>query len=165
MTVPAWRPSVDPVLPPCRVVPNGCRALEAIQPDLLASLRKHHAAPQKSRRFAPDGTLLFSSEEGGMSGRAKEYGGEMLSLAWHTLQSSLARALPGGMVHWQHAYLGHSDTSEGVMLELDTPGGTQRVAAQLLIGCDGGQSQVRERMLGDGPPTFLGKLLPSAAAA
>lgn len=94
-----------------------------------------------------------------MSGRAKEYGGEMINLAWHSLQSSLAQALPEGLVHWRHGFLGYTETGEGVELELDTPEGTRRVTAQLLVGCDGGQSQVREHMLGDGPPTFLGKLL------
>lgn len=37
------------------------------------------------------------------------------------------------------------------------PQGTLTVEAALLIGADGGQSDVRQALLGDGPPDFLGE--------
>ena len=35
--------------------------------------------------------------------------------------------------------------------------GLRSVHASLLLGCDGGQSAVREQLLGDGPPQYLGE--------
>lgn len=80
------------------------------------------------------------------------------------LQRELAAALPDGVLHTHHRFLGYTEGPEGgVVAEFETPEGVRQVAAQLLVGCDGGQSAVREAMLADGPPTFLGMSIWRAA--
>lgn len=72
-------------------------------------------------------------------------------------QHELAEALPPGTVHPCHRFLRYEETAAGVTAVFDTPDGERRVEAALLIGCDGGQSGVRQQLLGDGPPSFLGE--------
>lgn len=78
-------------------------------------------------------------------------------------QRELAAALPEGVLHTHHRFLRYTEGPEGVVAEFETPEGTRQVAAQLLLGCDGGQSAVREAMLADGPPTYLGLAIWRAA--
>ena len=81
-----------------------------------------------------------------------------------TPQRELAAALPDGVLHTHHRFLRYTEDPEaGVVAEFETPEGVRQVAAQLLVGCDGGQSAVREAMLADGPPTFLGMSIWRAA--
>ncbi|KAI3426504.1 hypothetical protein D9Q98_008869 [Chlorella vulgaris] len=137
------------------VLPNGIRALEAIDPALLVSLQRHHTSPEKARRFDAAGTLVFSTDEGGLSGMSQAVKPQ-LNLAWHSLQRELAQALPQGVLHTQHRFLGYREAADGVQVELATPQGVRQVSAQLLVGCDGGQSLVRNALLDDGPPNYLG---------
>ncbi len=77
-------------------------------------------------------------------------------MAWHSLQSTLARALPDGVLQTGHRLFSFSDGPDGVAAEFETAQGVRRLEARLLIGADGGQSAVRQALLGDGPPEFLG---------
>lgn len=71
------------------------------------------------------------------------------------MQATLAAALPPGVLHQEAAFAGYEEAADGVTLHFH--GGQQPpVTARLLIGADGAQSGVREQLLGDGPPTFLG---------
>jgi 2-polyprenyl-6-methoxyphenol hydroxylase-like FAD-dependent oxidoreductase len=113
----------------------------------------------KTRSFSPSGELINSSDDGGIIAKLQaQDGGERIFIPWHTLQSELADALPAGIVRTRHRFLGYTETADGVVAEFDTPDGVQRVAASLLVGCDGGQSMVREQLLGDGPPKYMGAL-------
>ena len=78
-------------------------------------------------------------------------------VAWHSLQSTLAEALPEGVLHTGHSFLGFTEGPDGVAAEFETAGGVRRLEAGVLLGADGGQSAVRQALLGDGPPQFLGE--------
>jgi hypothetical protein len=91
-------------------------------------------------------------------------GGERIFLPWHALQRELADALPAhAHLHTRRRFLRYAESGAGVLAEFAGPDGeVHRVEASLLIGADGGQSAVREQLLGDGPPTYLGA--PAAGA-
>lgn len=83
--------------------------------------------------------------------------GERLLVPWYAVQSELAAALPEGVLRTGHRFLRYQEGEDGVVVEFDTPEGRRSLHAALLIGCDGGQSAVREQLIGDGPPQFLGE--------
>lgn len=117
----------------------------------------HHLDHQCTRRFSHTGELLHSSDSGSLTAAISQRG-ELVSLPWHVLQRELADALPPGVLHTSHRFLHFTQSEGGVQAEFETSdGSTVRIEAGLLIGCDGSQSPVREQLLGDGPPTFLGE--------
>ncbi|KAL4436597.1 hypothetical protein ABPG75_003736 [Micractinium tetrahymenae] len=136
------------------VAPNGLRALEAIRPDLKAALLPHHCVHQRIQRYSPEGAPVPSRRVTARE-QLKQYG-EMIMLPWHRLQSTLAAALPQGVLHTNHRFLGFTEGADGVVAEFETPAGIRSFEAALLIDADGGQSAVREALLADGPPQFLG---------
>lgn len=76
-------------------------------------------------------------------------------MALPPMQATLAAALPPGVLHQEAALQRFEEAEDGVTLHFHG-GRRQPVTARLLIGADGAQSGVREQLLGDGPPTFLG---------
>lgn len=72
-------------------------------------------------------------------------------------QHELADALPEGVLHPCHRFVDYSETADGVSVQFEGPDGPAAVEASLLVGCDGSQSLVREQLLGDGPPKYLGE--------
>ncbi|KAL4425131.1 hypothetical protein ABPG77_008236 [Micractinium sp. CCAP 211/92] len=137
------------------IPPNGVRALEAISPELKAALKRHHNTHLRTRSFSPAGELKSSSEDGGVAAKIG-VPGERLLVPWYAVQSELAAALPEGVLRTGHRFLRYQEGEDGVVVEFDTPEGRRSLHAALLIGCDGGQSAVREQLIGDGPPQFLG---------
>lgn len=137
------------------IPPNGVRALEAISPELKAAMKQHNNIHLSTRSFSPAGELVSSSEDGGLAAKLG-VPGERLLVSWHALQAELAAALPPGVLRTRHRFLRYQEGEDGVVVEFDTPEGPARLHASLLIGCDGGQSAVREQLIGDGPPQYLG---------
>ncbi|KAL4447957.1 hypothetical protein ABPG75_005176 [Micractinium tetrahymenae] len=138
------------------IPPNGVRALEAISPELMPALRRHNNVHLSTRSFSPAGELVSSSEDGGLVTKIGVKG-ELLLLPWYALQAELAATLPDGVLHTGHKFLRYEEGADGVVAVFETPEGTHRLQASLLIGCDGEQSAVREQLVGDGPPQFLGR--------
>ncbi|KAL4449444.1 hypothetical protein ABPG77_007088 [Micractinium sp. CCAP 211/92] len=137
------------------VVPNGMRALEAISPQLKQELLQQHCDYEQRVMYDKTGARLPSPP--GDSGKARiMQHGDYVQVAWHSLQSTLARALPDGVLQTGHRFLSFSDGPDGVAADFETAQGVRRLEARLLIGADGGQSAVRQALLGDGPPEFLG---------
>ncbi|KAL4444569.1 hypothetical protein ABPG77_002386 [Micractinium sp. CCAP 211/92] len=136
------------------VAPNGLRALEAIRPQLKAALMKHHRDHGSTQRYNPEGEPAPSRRDRTRE-QMREHG-EVIVIPWHRLQSTLAEALPAGVLHTNHRFLGCAQEGGCVRAEFDTAQGVRTVKAALLVGADGGQSAVREALLGDGPPQFLG---------
>ncbi len=123
------------------------------------AVARHHLDHQCTRRFSHTGELLHSSDSGSLTAAISERG-ELISLPWHVLQRELAQALPPGVLRTSHRFVSFAETADGVEAEFETAdGGRLRVEAGLLIGCDGSQSPVRQQLLGDGAPTFLGEVL------
>lgn len=137
------------------VCPNGMRALEAISPRLKQELMKQHC--EYDQRVAYDRAGVRAPSPPGASGKARiMQHGDYIQVAWHSLQSTLAGALPPGVLHTGHRFLGFSEGPSGLAAEFDTAQGVRQLEAAVLIGADGGQSAVRQALLQDGPPQFLG---------
>jgi 3-(3-hydroxy-phenyl)propionate hydroxylase len=47
-------------------------------------------------------------------------------------------------VRFSHAVTGLTETADGVEVEVNSPGGTEKIRADYVIGCDGGRSTVRK---------------------
>ena len=71
-------------------------------------------------------------------------------------QATVARALPPGVLHQGAAFERLEQGPAGVTLHF--AGGRPPATARLVVGADGGQSRVRQQVLGDGPPLYSGAL-------
>ena len=71
-------------------------------------------------------------------------------------QALLARSLPPGTLRQEVHFDRFEEAADGSHLTLHFQGGRPPLTARLLIGADGGQSGVRQQLLGDGPPLYQG---------
>ena len=143
MLTPVW-----PLPPPLAgVCPNGLRALEAIRPDLKAALMPHHCDHVRIQRYSPEGEPAPSRRDGARD-RILEHG-EMIMLPWHRLQSTLAEALPQGVLHTNHRFLGCTEEGGGVTAEFETPQGVRQVRAALLVGAGAGTEAIEGSRLSE----------------
>ena len=138
--------------------PNGVRAIEAIDPELRQRLAAHDTKHMIQQRYSMAGELVFSTDKGDRAAPVLKYG-EIWHLGWHVLQRELAEALPQGVLHPRHRFVRYSETADGVSVQFEGPEGPASVEAAVVVGCDGSQSLVREQLLGDGPPKYLGEVL------
>lgn len=74
-----------PLLSRAAQVPNGVRALEAIDPALRQRLAAHHTQHLVQRRYSVAGELTSSTDKGDQASKVLEFG-EIWSLKWHVLQ-------------------------------------------------------------------------------
>ena len=75
-------------------------------------------------------------------------------------QSLLARSLPPGVLHQEVQFDRFEEAADGSFVTLHFKGGRPPMTARLLVGADGGQSGIREQVLGDGPPLYQGEGCP-----
>ncbi len=54
-----------------------------------------------------------------------------------------AASLPGISLRWQHSVLGCTPQADGVLLDVDTPGGRYSLLADQVVACDGARSPLR----------------------
>jgi 2-polyprenyl-6-methoxyphenol hydroxylase-like FAD-dependent oxidoreductase len=95
--------------------------------------------------FADRGTKRLAHIE--LSGVDSQFP-HMLSLSQRETELILAEHLEslGGAVAWRHELAGFSQVNGGVVAEVAAPGGTERVHARWLAGCDGAHSTVRHAL-------------------
>ena len=72
-------------------------------------------------------------------------------------QSLLARSLPPGVLHQEVQFDRFEEGADGSHVTLHFKGGRPPLTARLVVGADGGQSGVRQQVLGDGPPLYQGE--------
>lgn len=76
-------------------------------------------------------------------------------------QAALAGCLPPGVLRQRAAFDRLEESTDGSYVTLHFKGGQAPVTTRLVVGADGCQSAVRQAVIGDGPPLFLGERLPA----
>ncbi|KAK9808815.1 hypothetical protein WJX72_004188 [[Myrmecia] bisecta] len=136
------------------ILPNALKAIEAISPELRASLvetMQWKDQELRNLRYLSDGTLLKETDGAATRLRYERYGGGLFPVSWYDLQCWLASWLPEGVLQTDSEFERYEEVEGGVVAHFRGGGSCQ---AKLLIGCDGNLSQVRKQLLDDGLPTF-----------
>ncbi|KAK9808789.1 hypothetical protein WJX72_003718 [[Myrmecia] bisecta] len=138
------------------ILPNGLKAIEAISPELRASLVETMQWKDQELRtlhYLQDGTLRKEIDGTAARLRYERYGGGLFPVSWYDLQCWLASWLPEGVLQTNSEFERYEEVEGGVVAHFR---GGVSCQAKLLIGCDGNLSQVRKQLLNDGMPTFGG---------
>lgn len=133
------------------LTPNGLNSLNIVQPGIAETL---------IRAGSPMNTLTLKRNSGEtIATKAmtlmQQYGQPMLSIQWSKLQAILAAALPPEIIHLHHRCVGFEQQDNSVEARF---GDGKTVQANLLIGADGINSAVRQELIGDGTPTYAGRM-------
>lgn len=60
----------------------------------------------------------------------------------------------GGEIRWRHRVVGVGQDADRAWVDVETPGGKNRIEADYVVGCDGANSAVRKALFGDEYPGF-----------
>ena len=134
--------------------PNAYKALEAIHPDLCSSVLNIGVTPSDQINQDSKGNILFQGPSPFFGLKAK-YGHPFQWIGWFRLQAVMQDALPSSIVSLDHCCTGFTQSSDSVSVHFK---GQDSVKAGLLVGADGINSVVRQIMLGDGPPRYMGTM-------
>ncbi len=133
------------------LTPNGLNSLNTVQPGIVETL---------IGAGSPMNTLTLKRSTGEtIATKAmtlmQQYGQPMLSIQWSKLQAILASVLPPEIVHLHHRCVGFEQQDNSVEARFEDG---KTVQADLLIGADGVNSAVRQELIGDGTPTYAGRM-------
>ncbi|GMH39906.1 hypothetical protein BSKO_07810 [Bryopsis sp. KO-2023] len=131
---------------------NGANAISAIDADLGRAVVKELLNDGALEQYHPNGERYVHIPSIGSVGvGTPEISGH---LPWYRLQKMLADHLPDTCVHLAHPFSELEFDSSGATLRFE--GLDKEIRAKIVIGADGNQSQVRQHLLNDGLPRFLG---------
>jgi len=131
--------------------PNGLKSLNAIQPGIVELLKQAGSQTQKMNLKKSTSEILVSNPVTLM----EKYGQPMLNIRWSRLQEILASSLPPDIIHLNHRCISFSQNYSSVEASFD---GGKTVKADFLIGADGLNSVVRQRLSNDGTPRYVGRM-------
>ncbi|NES90082.1 NAD(P)/FAD-dependent oxidoreductase [Okeania sp. SIO2B9] len=133
------------------LMPNGLKCLDAIQTDILNTLKNSGCQLQKTTLKTISGETIRTSESSMMA----KYGQPTLTIWWWRLQQILASFLPPNVIHLNHRCIDFEQNENNVVTYFENGKTAQ---ADLLIGADGANSVVRQKLIGDGEPQYLGSM-------
>ena len=131
--------------------PNGLKALEAIGADIVEQLKQAGSILKVT-------SLRKNTEETIQQKKItlmEKYGQPLLSIRWSKLQEILASALPPEIIHLNHRCVGFTQNHNSVTVEFECK---KTVEVDLVVGVDGIKSAVRQILIGDGEPCYLGRM-------
>ncbi|MDY7007458.1 MAG: FAD-dependent monooxygenase [Cyanobacteriota bacterium] len=131
--------------------PNGLKALEAIEPSIVEKLKQAGSILKVINLRKNTGETTQQTKITLM----EKYGQPLLSIRWSKLQETLAAALPPEIIHLNHCCLGFTQNHNSVTVEFE---GKKTVEVDLVVGADGIKSAVRQKLIGDGEPRYLGRM-------
>ncbi|MGD1714434.1 FAD-dependent oxidoreductase [Dapis sp. BLCC M172] len=133
------------------LMPNGLRCLDAIQPSILNTLKNSGCQLQKTTLKTISGETIRTNESTTMA----KYGQPTVTIWWWRLQQILASFLPPDVIHLNHRCIDFEQNENNVVTYFENGKTAQ---ADLLIGADGANSVVRQKLIGDGEPQYLGSM-------
>ncbi|MGD1700725.1 FAD-dependent oxidoreductase [Dapis sp. BLCC M229] len=131
--------------------PNGLRCLDAIKPGIVDTLKCSGCQVQRVTLKTSTGETITTYENPMM----KKYGEATLTIWWWRLQQILASELPSDVIHLNYHCIGFEQNENSIITHFENG---KTVAADLLIGADGVNSTVREILIGDGQPRYVGSM-------
>jgi salicylate hydroxylase len=133
------------------LTPNGLNCLDHIQPGIVESLKQAGSQMNSLTLKRSTGEEIASKSMTIM----EQYGQPVLSIQWSRLQAILASVLPPNIIHLNHRCIGFEQCSSSVEAYFEDG---KTVHSDLLIGADGINSVVRQRLIGDGLPVYAGRM-------
>ncbi|NES64384.1 MAG: NAD(P)-binding protein [Okeania sp. SIO2D1] len=130
---------------------NGLKCLDAIKPGMACTLKRSGCQVQRVTLKTSAGETIRTTETTMMA----KYGQPLLTIWWWRLQQILASELPPEVIHLNHRCIGFEQNENNVVTHFDNGKTAQ---ADLLIGADGVNSRVREILIGDGEPRYVGSM-------
>lgn len=134
------------------LVPNGLNCLEAIEPGIVEALKGSGCQVRNAVLKNTAGETLRVNPT---TRYLEKYGQPLLTVWWWRLQQVLASRLPSDTIHLNHHCIGFEQNDRGVEIGFDNG---KQVHADLLIGADGLNSVIRQQLIGDGKPHYIGSM-------
>ncbi len=134
------------------LLPNGLNFLEAIEPGIVEIIKNSGCEVSTTVLKNTQGETIRASPA---SRFQEKYGQPLITVWWWRLQQILASKLPSENIHLNHRCIGFEQDAHGISIYFDNG---EQVSADLLIGADGINSAVREYLIGDGKPRYLGSM-------
>ncbi|MDJ0553073.1 MAG: FAD-dependent monooxygenase [Microcoleaceae cyanobacterium MO_207.B10] len=131
--------------------PNGLKALEAIEPSIVEQLKQAGSIIKVINLRNNTGETTQPKKITLM----EKYGQPLLTIRWSKLQEILASALPPEIIHLNHRCVSFTQNHNSVRVEFDSK---KTVDVDLVVGADGVKSAVRQTLIGDGEPRYLGRM-------
>lgn len=133
------------------LTPNGLNTLDAIHPGIV-ELLKQAGSPLKTLTLKRSSGETIASKQ---MTTMQQYGQPMLNIQWSRLQAILASVLPPDIIHLNHRCIGFQQHENSVETHFEDG---KTVQSDLLIGADGINSVVRQKLIGDGSPLYAGRM-------
>ncbi|NEP35825.1 MULTISPECIES: NAD(P)/FAD-dependent oxidoreductase [unclassified Moorena] len=134
------------------LLPNGLNFLDAIEPGIVETIKKSGCEVRKSVLKNTQGETLRTNPASRFDDK---YGQPLITVWWWRLQQIMASKLPSDSIHLNHRCIGFEQYDRHVSIYFDNG---EKVSADLLIGGDGINSAIREALIGDGKPRYLGSM-------
>ncbi len=129
--------------------PNGLKFLETIEPGIVETIKNSGC---------PISRLVFKNISGetikttSTDKIVEKYGQTIVTVWWYRLQKILASLLPEKSIHLDCRCIGWEQSDDSVIINFENG---KTVQADLVIGADGLNSVVRNKLVGDGEPRYL----------
>lgn len=133
------------------LTPNGLNSLDAIHPGIVELLKQAGSQVKTLTLKRSTGETIASKQMTVM----QQYGQPMLNIQWSRLQAILASVLPPDIIHLNHRCIGFEQHENSVETHFENG---KIVQSDLLIGADGINSIVRQKLIGDGSPLYAGRM-------
>lgn len=134
------------------LLPNGLNFLDAIEPGIVETIKNSGCEVRKSVVKNTQGEIIRTNPR---SSFQDKYGQPLITIWWWHLQQILASKLPAESIHLNHRCIGFEQDDHCVSIYFENG---EKVSADLLIGADGINSAIREALIGDGKPRYLGNM-------
>ena len=134
------------------LLPNGLNCLDAIAPGIVESLKHSGCQVRQGVLKNIAGATIRANPT---SRYLEKYGQPLVTVWWWRLQQILATRLPSDIIHLNHHCTGFEQNDSGVELYFDNG---NKVHADLVIGADGLNSAIRQNLIGDGKPNYVGSM-------